>query len=245
MFRLLVSLVVLIATLIVVTVEPKMHKQVMIGSKATLAENSSFETQDIKISPQNIETKTEQVKIKPVETSVTREEYMKSVRMRAPKTPAKDIFVEPKREVKVKEKPLPQPAPVEEPKPSPVEQLNEIIVWNKWRADICNTISDNSLETQVYKLKKGVLFKYSFTVDRNRHISNIKVSLARGLFDPVVQESIQDIHKTIRSLEGKPIIEFPKGSRRTSVKVEGGIEMSDYDASVNPGNFSDIESVFH
>ena len=56
MFRLLVSLVVLIATLIVVAVEPKMHKQVMIGTKATLAENSSFETQDIKIAPQNIET---------------------------------------------------------------------------------------------------------------------------------------------------------------------------------------------
>ncbi len=255
MFRLLVSLIVLIVTLIVIVVEPKMHKPVMIGSKAVLSEKSSFQAQDIKFAPQKIETKTEPIKIKTVENTsvknldVSREEYMKNIRLRAQKetpveaepqtvveTPIPAMTPKPKKVQKPK-------APAKEPPQNLMQQINEKIVWNKWRADICNTIADNSLETQVYRLKKGVLFKYSFNVDKNRHISNLEVRLARGAYDEVVQDSILDINKTIRSLEGKRILEFPAGTRRTSVQVTGGIEMSDFDANLNPGNFSDIESV--
>ncbi len=254
MFRLLVALVVLIVTLVVVVTEPKMHKRVMIGNKDTLAKHKALDTQNIKISPQKIETKSADIKFAPTDMSVQnmeikREEYMKQVRMRAPKVQENHV-----EQIQVTNTPVPvkvqnskpeaKPLPEQEPEESTsavMQKLNEMIVWNQWRADICNTISDNSLEEQVYQLKKGVLFKYSFNVDRNRHISNIKVVLARGQFDSVTQESVRDIYKTIQSLEGQRILTYPKGSKRKVVKVEGGIEMAGEDVNLNSSHFSDIE----
>ncbi|MCM1004182.1 MAG: hypothetical protein NC408_07560 [Candidatus Gastranaerophilales bacterium] len=247
MFKLLVALIVSIITLIIVAFEPQMHKPVMIGSKEALMKTASIESQDVKFVPQKVGTALES-NIKVQNTNITREEYMKSVRMRAKQqekvvvespqtvtTPIPAMTPKPKAQAKQKQK--------EESSKSFMGQINEKIVWNKWRADICNTISNNSLETQSYQLKKGVMFKYSFSVDKNRHITDINVRLVRGASDNITLDSIKDINRTIRSLEGKNILEFPKGTQRTVVKVNGGIEMADYDSSLTPGNFSDIESI--
>ncbi len=247
MFKLLVALIVSIITLIIVAFEPQMHKPVMIGSKAALLEKASMDSREIKFAPQQVTTASAS-NIKVQNTNITREEYMKSVRMRAKQqekvvvespqivtTPIPAMTPKPKAQAKQKQK--------EESSKSFMGQINEKIVWNKWRADICNTISNNSLETQSYQLKKGVMFKYSFNVDKNRHVSDINVRLVRGSADSVTDDSIKDISRTIRSLEGKNILEFPKGTQRTAVKVNGGIEMADYDSSLTPGNFSDIESI--
>ncbi len=236
MFKLLVSFFIVLLTLIVIIIEPKMHKPVVFGSKPIIAE------------PQNIETKNAPIKVKPQDTNLVREEYMKSVKMKT-KQPDVEIAVEPQvtpqvsQPIRIKQKiqtPEPQMSVDEIPETS-FNAISEMIQWNKWRADICNTISDNSLEEQVYHLKKGVMFKYTFNVDNHKHITNINVYLARGQSDAVVRDSIRDIRKTIMSLEGKNILTYPAGSRRTNVRVEGGIEMSSYDASISPGYFSDVE----
>ncbi len=90
-------------------------------------------------------------------------------------------------------------------------------------------------------MEEGILFKYSFYVDNNKHITNVHVYLAKGRSTPIVQESIRDIRRNILLLEGKNILTYPEGSKRTSVRVEGGIETAGYNASVGPNAFSDIE----
>ena len=247
MLKLLGCLIIVFLTLMVVIIEPKMHKPAVFGSKPILSETHEFvaKTQPVKIKPQQ-------------NTEIIREEYMKPIKMRS-KQQKKDIYVEPveipqvSRPVKIK-----QEEQVREPvinasiqkdisssndTSEAIRQLNEVISWNKWRANLCNTISENSLENQVDRLQKGVVFKYFFYVDNKKRITNINVSVTRGKSNAVVQESVLDIKNTIKSLEGKDILTFPEGSRRTKVRVDGGIETAGYNASVSPSIFSDIE--FH
>ena len=234
-FKLLVSLIVVLLTLGVIIIEPKMHKPVIFGSKPIVTE-----TTDI--------VKPEPVKISPQNTNLIREEYMRSVKMRNKQKEAL-IPVEPnqikknKKSAKVERiTDVPHPVKKSEEKTSfSLSQFNDIIMWNKWRADICNTISNHSLEEQSYSLEEGILFKYSFYVDNNKHITNVHVYLAKGRSTPIVQESIRDIRRNILLLEGKNILTYPEGSKRTSVRVEGGIETAGYNASVGPNAFSDIE----
>lgn len=229
MFKLLVSLIIVMLTLVVIVIEPKMHKPVVFGSKMIVAEHQEVAT-------------TEPIKIKPQNTNLVREEYMKSIKARA-KHQEIEVAVEPKKVRRVKKPSVAKPKVdiPQENSSSSVSQINDIILWNKWRADICNTISNNSLERQTDSLKEGIVFKYSFSVDNNKHITNVNVYLAKGKSEPIVQESIQDIRRNILALEGKKILIYPEGSKRTSVRVEGGIETAGYNASVRPSAFSDVE----
>lgn len=112
---------------------------------------------------------------------------------------------------------------------------SELIAWNKWRSDLQNTIMDLSSVDAPY----GTLFFFSFKVDNNRRISNVKVISTR----PNMNTEINSIRSTIITLNGSDLLKFPQGTRRKSVNFSGGFLMSDYEQFSSPEDFRDFEYV--
>ncbi len=111
----------------------------------------------------------------------------------------------------------------------------EMIAWNKWRSDIQNAIMDASEIDANY----GAIFLFSFSVDKNRHISNIKVTSRNG----GSEADKRAVRRAILSLEGSALLEFPKGSNRKNVSFTGAFLISDYSYYSNPADFHDFEYV--
>ena len=93
------------------------------------------------------------------------------------------------------------------------------------------------------KVEVGTKIKYSFDVDKNEQISNIVVSIIKGPINSGTQSAKSTIYKAIKSLNGKNILTFPKGSNRTSTHVVGAIELSDKTTKIDKNMFNDYETV--
>lgn len=111
----------------------------------------------------------------------------------------------------------------------------EMIAWNKWRSDIQNSIMDASEIDANY----GTIFLFSFSVDKNRHISNIRVTSRNG----GSEADKRAVRRAILSLEDSALLDFPKGSNRKSVGFTGAFLISDYSYYSNPSDFHDFEYV--
>ena len=111
----------------------------------------------------------------------------------------------------------------------------ELIAWNKWRSDLQNKIMELSYVEAPY----GTLFYFTFTVDNNRHIKNIRIISTR----PNTEDDIKNIRSTIVSLNGDKMLDFPKGTNRKSVTFSGGFLISDYEQFSTPSDFKDFEYV--
>lgn len=111
----------------------------------------------------------------------------------------------------------------------------ELIAWNKWRSDIQNQIMENAYVEAPY----GTLFFFSFNVDKNKRITNIKVITS----NPNAKNDIPHIKSTIISLDGKSLLEFPKGTNRKSVLFTGGFLMSDTEELSSPADYKDYEYI--
>ena len=111
----------------------------------------------------------------------------------------------------------------------------ELIAWNKWRSDIQNQIMENAYVEAPY----GTLFFFSFNVDKNKRITNIKVITS----NPNAKDDIPHIKSTIISLDGKSLLEFPKGTNRKSVLFTGGFLMSDTEELSSPADYKDYEYI--
>ena len=81
----------------------------------------------------------------------------------------------------------------------------ETIAWNKWRADIANSIGATTMATLKEKVEVGTKIKYSFDVDKNEQISNIVVSIIKGPINSGTQSAKSTIYKAIKSLNGKVV----------------------------------------
>ena len=119
----------------------------------------------------------------------------------------------------------------------------ETIAWNKWRADIANSIGTTTLATLKEKVEVGTTIKYSFNVDKNEQISNVVVSVIKGPTSTSAQSAKSVIYKAIKSLNGKSILVFPKGTNRTSTTVVGAIELSDKTVKTDKSMFNDYEII--
>ena len=110
----------------------------------------------------------------------------------------------------------------------------EELAWNKWRSDIQNRLMDDSTVNGNY----GDWFLFSFDVDKFGYVSKIHVySSNHDKFSEV------SIRSAIKRLNHDKILEFPKGTKRTSTVVEGGFVIDDHVQYSSPGDFSDYESV--
>ena len=186
------------------------------------------------------------VKIRPVKTRIVEKTVI--IRQTEPKTsaPAEKSTQTSAITQKTPEKPAqtntPEPPKTQTPAQTaqkPVKQLTEaeeLIVWNKWHSDLQNQIMRDS---KIYS-PRGTVFKFSFTVDKNRRISNIKVWSETTNTQP---GDIYRIKTVISGYQNAPILEFPQGTKRIITNFKGGFTVSTSSRYSRPEDYSDVEKI--
>ena len=135
------------------------------------------------------------------------------------------------------QKPVPQQTSAHK-NPYMTEQ-EELIAWNKWRSNIHNQVmKDSNAGVAPY----GTMFTFSFLVDKYGNVSNIKVSCSNNFCMDIARNNLKP---AISNLQRKPILNFPRGTQRTSTVVNGSFLIGSEDRFSTPSNFSDIERVVH
>ena len=112
----------------------------------------------------------------------------------------------------------PKPQVVQKPKPVQVQSTpvlteeEELIVWNKWRSDLQNKVMRDSRIAAPH----GTVFRFSFTVNKFGQISNLRVwSDTPGY----TNYAVQALKPLLLSYQGKPILNFPAGTKRITTNV--------------------------
>lgn len=135
------------------------------------------------------------------------------------------------------QKPVPQQTSAHK-NPYMTEQ-EELIAWNKWRSNIHNQVmKDSNAGVAPY----GTMFTFSFLVDKYGNVSNIKVSCSNNFCMDIARNNLKP---AISNLQRKPVLNFPRGTQRTSTVVNGSFLIGSEDRFSTPSNFSDIERVVH
>ncbi len=119
----------------------------------------------------------------------------------------------------------------------PDESEEETILWNKWRSDLQNQIMK---DVKMPIIQEGIIFKFSFDVDKYGKISNIKTWSVNAMYSPY---AIQYIAPVIKSYQGKDILNFPAGSKRYMTSVEGAWKISKNSKYSTPADFKDTEKI--
>lgn len=117
------------------------------------------------------------------------------------------------------------------------ETEEELILWNKWRSNLQNSIMN---DVDLPYIQEGTIFRFSFEVDKYGKITNIKTWSLTPKYTPY---AIQYIAPVIRSYQGRSILEFPTGSNRFSTIVEGGWRISKVTKYSTPDDYKDTEKV--
>lgn len=119
-----------------------------------------------------------------------------------------------------------------------LQRKEETIAWNNWRSDLQNAIMvDASVSAPL-----GTMFFFTFKVDKNRHISNIKVLCTNPMYQ---KQAAVAITAAIKNYEGSDFLIFPPKTKRTSVKFEGSYMIWFETSFASPENFSDFERIHY
>ena len=167
---------------------------------------------------------------KPVTTTVTQPKVIQQTQ----KTET------PKVETKVVNTSSPQPSSARDEivtVPKVLTQQEETIAWNKWRSALTNKIMQ---DTKLPPIPNGVLFQFSFTVDKYGKITNVQTGANPSNYTPY---AIQYIAPVIRSYQGRSILNFPEGTARTSTQVTGKWRISSTEKYSTPQDYNDVEKV--
>ncbi len=246
LFQILVILLMAV-TVCICLIQPEMHKAVLVyNSDYTLVpeEVSVIEKEEIPImeipakSLQNavkVETKVHTLPV----TKKTQEAKEGILQQNVKKTETK----------KVEKTDIPKPVLVQETKkiksPATANTSQTIvktftpeeIAWNVWRSNLQNQIMQ---DVKLPIIPNGVIFRFSFNVDKYGKITNIYTSSDNPAFTPY---AIQYIAPVIRSYQGKSILNFPAGSTRTSTEFKGGWKISSSERLSTPQDYNDYEKV--
>ena len=115
----------------------------------------------------------------------------------------------------------------------------EEIAWNKWRSNLYNHIMRDA-GAKLPNMPNGIIFKYSFNVDKYGKITNVQTWSTTSGYTPY---AIQYIAPVIRSYQGRTILNFPTGSNRVTTEVTGAWKISSNQKYSTESNFNDIEKV--
>lgn len=127
------------------------------------------------------------------------------------------------------------PAINETPKTLTEKEL-EIIAWNKWRSDLQNKLMrDSKISAPI-----GTTFYFSFTVDKNGNISNLKTWANNPSYTPLAVKVIKPL---LLSYQHTSILTFPANSKRIITNAEGSFTMAYSSRYSSPADYNDYERV--
>ena len=206
--------------------------------------------------PVTVTKKTQEVKVKQQTKTTPKQTTVKTQAVSNPQTilkPVKTTTVvkpnvvrqvqkteTPKVETKVVNNPSLQPYPQRGEgviAPKVLTQQEETIAWNIWRSNLTNKIMQ---DTKLPYIPNGVLFEFSFNVDKFGKITNVQTGASPVNYTPY---AIQYIAPVIRNCQGRSILNFPEGTVRTSTTVTGKWRISNTEKFSTPQDYNDIEKV--
>lgn len=113
------------------------------------------------------------------------------------------------------------------------------IDWRTWKSNFVNEIIDGSMSIKsLDTYPQGSWFYYSFYVDRDGSISDIKVSSMQ-----ISQEDRKNIANLIKSYEYKDVTVFPANSKRVRAKVDAIVMLGPTEKKSRPTDFDDTERI--
>lgn len=116
-------------------------------------------------------------------------------------------------------------------------EQEEIIAWNKWRSNLQNQIMNDS---DIDYAPLGTMFMFTFVVDKYGNVSNIKVECSNPNYMNVARNNVKP---AIARLQKKSILNFPRGTQRTSTVVTGVFLIGTQNRYSTPNDYSDYERV--
>lgn len=234
-FKIFIILLI-ITTILILVLRPQIHKKVLI-SDANIAfeQESGQQTKHKEIQtaptqpaakPSEQKNETKMDKSKPSAERTTKK-TQKNKQIKQPRDQVKKTYSPPKQTVK--NQPTVQ-------KRQLTEEEEEIIAWNKWRSDLQNRVmKDSRLRAPI-----GTVFRFSFTVDREGTISNLKTWSDNAQYTPI---AVQVIKPKLLSYQGQSILNFPPKSKRVITNVKGEFVTWYSSSYSSPSDYSDYERV--
>ena len=116
-------------------------------------------------------------------------------------------------------------------------EQEEIIAWNKWRSNLQNQIMNDS---DIDYAPLGTMFMFTFVVDKYGNVSNIKVECSNPNYMNVARNNVKP---AIARLQKKSILNFPRGTQRTSTVVTGVFLIGTQNRYSTPNDYSGYERV--
>ena len=113
----------------------------------------------------------------------------------------------------------------------------EEIAWNVWRSNLQNKIMRDS---KLPVIPMGTVFMVSFDVDKYGKITNLQTWSTDSRYTPYAIEFVAPV---IKSYQGKPILEFPRGSQRTKTTFTGKWKIASTAKYSTPNDYNDTERV--
>ena len=264
LFLQILLILLVVSTVSICVSKPDMHKTLMVYDSAyTLVPEKQVEVEkeDIPIMEKPAEPVKEVKKVEQQTVSTTKNTSAVTKPVTTKKTqtaPQKVVKTETKpivqtntvkTEVKTVKQPETKKIVQETPKPVVVQtkttttapkvltEKEETIAWNIWRSNLQNKIMQ---DTRLPILPTGVVFKFSFSVDRYGKVSNVQTWSETPAYTPY---AIQYIAPVIRSYQGRSILNFPEGTARITTEVKGGWRISNSEKYSTPQDYNDIEKV--
>ncbi len=115
-------------------------------------------------------------------------------------------------------------------------EQEEIIAWNKWRANLQNRVMADSHVVAPL----GTVFMFSCVVDKYGNISNINAWSTNPNYTAMAKRNVKP---ALAALQHQPILKFPQGTQRTSTVVAGSFIISTSDRFASPDDYSDYERI--
>ena len=240
-----------ILSLLVLLVQPKMHKQAVITDyQYAFIEEEAEVNKNINITPKS--NPNVNIGVSPQKSLVKKTIQQPKKTVAKPQSKTKvasnpNTTVEKEPVLKSSRKPV-KTEPVEvtlsnnEPE-TPKQEIKhelteqeEIIVWNRWRSRLQNQVM---LDTKI-AAPYGTAFKFSFTVDKFGNMSNVKVWSTNPSYSDLAVRAIKPV---LMSYQHKPILNFPEGTKRIITNVVGGFVIAHTTEYSKPSDYSDYERV--
>ena len=248
----ILTILVITATISICAIKPEMHKTVLLYNsdyKLVPAQEVEVQKDEIPVAemrvtqtPETVKKVTQTVsapKVTKVTQTTAKKPVTKTVTQPATKAQTKTVT-----SAKSTSTTVTAPQPVQktvqtstQSVPKVLTQKEEEIAWNVWRSNLQNSIMR---DVRLPALPAGIIFRYSFTIDKYGKISNIYTYSENPSYTPY---AIQYIAPVIRSYQGKSILNFPEGSARTVTEFKGGWKISASERLSSPNDYNDYEKV--
>ena len=238
-------ILIIVVTATIMTIKPGMHKPLR-------AENQDFQLTIVTETPKPAENTLDK-HVKTVKEQAEKTENV-IIPQTQPKEVKQDKTTKPveKKKIAVSDAPKPQKTetkqsqnPVAQEKPQqPKKQQQkkltpeeeELLAWNEWRSNLQNKV----MRDVVLAAPIGTRFEFSFTVDKQGRISNLKVWSKNPDYTDLAVRTIKPV---LQSYQGQSILKFPEKSKRVITNVTGGFSIARSSRYSTPSDYSDYEKI--